>query len=69
MQTHRDGDEIVLRMKAGREAGGFARFLEGAADALAAGHIPPRNEHHTSTPEGAANQVRALAQTIHGKNV
>lgn len=62
--TIREGDEVVLRLKVGSEAGGFARFLFGAADALEAGHIQPTNPETVCTPERAAAQLRSLAAGI-----
>ena len=68
-QVSREGDTVVLRLKIGSEAGGFARFLSGAADAFEAGHITPTNPHaDMSRRPKAAQQVRDLADKIANQN-
>lgn len=64
----RDGDHVVVRLKAGPEAGGFARFLQGAAEALRLGHIPPTNPHTQMSVDIAAMQIRQLADRVNGVN-
>lgn len=67
--TTREGDEVVLRLKVGGEAAGFARFLLGAADAFEAGHIVPTNpDADRSRLPRAAEQVRVLAHNIANHN-
>lgn len=67
--THREGDEVVLRLKRGAEAAGFKRFLLGAADAFQAGHIPPTNpDADSSRLPNAAEQIRTLAHKIENHN-
>lgn len=63
-----EGDEIVLRILRGKEAGGFARFLEAAADAFEHGKLQPSNRTHQGNIPKAADTVRAIATKIHGRN-
>jgi hypothetical protein len=66
--THRKGDKVVLEIKAGSEAAGFARFLMSAAEALRLGHIQPTNPHGGVAPDVAAMRIRQLADRINGVN-
>lgn len=67
--TTREGDTVVLRLKVGSEALGFARFLRGAADAFQAGHIQHTNpQADVSRLPAAAEQIRVLAQNIENHN-
>jgi hypothetical protein len=60
-----DTDEIVLRIKRGGEAGGFARFLTASADAIEHGKI-------TGNPKGnpvkVADSLRSIADKMHRHN-
>jgi hypothetical protein len=67
-RIQRHGEEITIKLKAGREAGGFARFLEGAAEAIRLGHIKSTNPNPTISSDVAAMQLRQLADRIHGVN-
>lgn len=67
-RVRRDGEHIVLRIKAGNEAGGFARFLVAAAEAIRLGHIPPANPNTHVSPDVAAMQLRQLADQVNGVN-
>jgi hypothetical protein len=57
-----DSDEIVIRIRRGPGAGGFARFLEAAADAVEYGKIAATN------PVRVADEVRRIATDIQGCN-
>lgn len=63
-----DTDEIVIRIKRGREAGGFARFLETAADGLLHGKILPTNPNPAMSLVKAVDSIKSIAAKIHGHN-
>lgn len=67
--TTREDDRVVLKLKVGREATGFARFLIAAADAFEAGDIEPANPRADARriPK-AAEQIRGLAHKIENLN-
>lgn len=67
-KVSREGNDVVLRFKAGKQAGGFARFLTGAAEALRLGHIPPTNPSTDMSCDVAAMQVRKLSDSVHKAN-
>lgn len=65
-----DTDEVVIRIKRGGEADGFARFLETAADGLLHGKIKPTNPNPKAgiTIGGAVDSIKSIAAKIHGHN-
>lgn len=63
----RDRDEIVIRLPQGPGAGGFARFLEAASDAIMLGKIQPTTSA-TARPAAVADQLRSIAANIHRHN-
>jgi hypothetical protein len=67
-KVSREGSEVVLRFKVGKQAGGFARFLAGAAEALRLGHIPPTNPGAGMGADVAAMQLRQLSDSVHRAN-
>lgn len=65
-----DSDEIIIRIKRGGEAGGFARFLTTAADGLENGKLLPTNPNPDPRMSivKAADSIRSIATKIHGHN-
>lgn len=68
IRVTRDGDDVVVRIKAGREVNSFARFLETAASAIEVGKILPTNPNPTNTPGQAADMIRELAGQVREMN-
>lgn len=68
LRVQRDGGDVVIRIKAGGEAGETARFLEGAATAIEHGHIPSTNPRLKVPVTAAADVVRKMAGNIHKVN-
>jgi hypothetical protein len=62
-----DTDEIVIRIPRGGKAGGFARFLEAAAEAIEHGKILPTNPAAANHVK-VADELRRMAEKIHGHN-
>lgn len=62
-----DDDTIVISIKRGREAGGFARFLEASAEAILLGKIQPTNAA-TARPAAVADELRKMVTKIEGHN-
>lgn len=63
-----DSDEVVIRIKRGRGAEGFARFLDVAADGLEHGKIQPLRMPANGNVVKAADQIRVISKKILGYN-
>lgn len=63
-----EADEVVIAITRGMKAGGFARFLEAAADALEHGKLLPTNPDPRYNVVRGADEIRRIAAKIHGHN-
>jgi hypothetical protein len=59
-----DTDDVVIRIKRGKECDGFARFLGVAADGLEHGKIQPLRMPPNGNIVAAADQVRIISDKI-----